>query len=341
MPQDKDVNLLPANLRSREESERQKPVSSVPTKYSQPSVLAKRLQEAEAEEASSWWNKIKSWFNRVPDITKVVPAKEEIEFKKKIGTESIKETKASKTNWFRKFFSAQSFVPPPSATKNKDKDKVIPSKAVPLPPAKTADQPVTAPPLPKVPLGVVLDVNLLPLTARASKIPFYLKKLGLVVLATAAVVGLLYGIVFTLITLEQVEIKKIQEDAHTLVQQIESAKNDLAELERISQRMILIKDLVKQRPDWLKFFSTLEDLTLSNVKYSSLSVTREGVAVLPVQAYSVSDIAQQLVIFQQAKNVIAEVALGSISVGESTETKKTTVTSSFQLKLVPGWISAK
>ncbi len=339
MSQDKDVNLLPPNLRSREESERQKPVQPAPLpKYSRPSVLAERLQEAEAQNFS-WWDKVKSWFNKVPDITKVAPVKETLDKLDKDLKPDKKpklKMKVVKPSWFKKLFN-----PTPAVGLVKKEVKTKPKIAPPPIPKAEVSQGVLSPTPPEVPVGVVLDVNLLPLNSRVSRVPFYLNRLGLVALGAALFAGLLYGVVVTLITLEQVEVKKVQDEAKALAQQIESAKDDLAELEQISQRMILIRDLVAKRPDWLKFFSKLEELTLPNVRYSSVSVTRDGVVVLPAQAYSVSDIAQQLKIWQQAKDVIAEVTIGNVGVGEDMEEGKVLVTSSFQLKLIPGWLSTE
>ncbi len=341
-----EINLLPKELRKREEQEQARQVEhKSDLVYSQPSVLAERLRQAEAAEVS-WWSKIKNWFNKYPEpvtestelaeaskpdqakVKEIKPVKEDFKVKKDF----------SLTDWWQDFIGAKkketTETPAPPVP------KPTPAPVVPASPKPPLHHPAKkSATAPEVPIGVVLDVNLLPVSSQPSKAGPYLKKLLVIAISSLAIVVLVYAIIYTLINRQEVEVKKVQEEARMLVKEVDNKKAKYDELELVSRKMKIIKQVAAQRNDWLKFFSELQKITLPNVSFNSLQAAGSGTIVLQAQALTVADLAKQLKSFQQADKMISGVAIGSISVNQDTETKQVTVVTEFRLELVAGWLT--
>ncbi|MFH1112208.1 MAG: hypothetical protein V1712_04060 [Patescibacteria group bacterium] len=348
-----DINLLPTELRKREEREQARLTQAKQSSaYSQPSVLEQRLLEAEAAKVS-WWSKIMNWFNKYPEpevvtdqlpvSTKIVKQKPNIlvpEFKPKV------ESKFG--TWLKNILDARN--------KLKSKVQVAPEKLkilAPQPPASELAK-IFKPPLAEplshhdeskkikleaeVPIGVVLDVNLLPITSQPSQVGFYVKKLLVVAGGSVILVAMLYAVIYTLINRQEVEVKKVQENARLLVEKIDAKKIQYDELELVSRKMKAIKQVAGQRNDWLKFFNELQKITLPKVSFSTLQAAGSGEITLQAQAFTVADLAKQLKSFQEADDMITSVVIGSISVNEDAEAKQITVGTTFRLQLVSGWL---
>ncbi|MFA4936795.1 MAG: hypothetical protein WC575_00670 [Patescibacteria group bacterium] len=359
-----DINLLPQELRKREQQEQARPAEHKSTSvYSKPSVLEERLREAEAADVS-WWSKIKNWFNKYPEPTKELT--EPIKLTQPVQDQRVKLTtvdfkvkkESNLADWWKNFFGSWKKE---TVTTSAPSKPVKPAVPLPIPlvpqPTPSASQPEQPAPVkpqhshhdkfkkssiePEPPIGVVLDVNLLPVSSQPSKLGPYLKKILLVAGGSLVMVALLYVVVYTLINRQKVEVKKVQEEARMLVTEIDKKRSGYDELELVSRKMKAIKQVAAQRNDWLKFFSELQKITLSNVSFSSLQASGSGEIALQAQAFTVADLAKQLKSFQQADKMIASVAIGSISVSEDVEAKQVTVGTSFRIELTPGWLASQ
>lgn len=192
-----------------------------------------------------------------------------------------------------------------------------------------------------MPLGVVLDVNLLPAEDRPVHVDEgYTARLGLVLLVSCLLVGIGYGILKTITVQRERKVVVLHQEATTLAQDIDRFRPALKVLQATSAKVFAIEELLKARPDWDQLFDRLQDLTLTTVSYSSASLTSEGDLILAVEATSVSDLARQLRVFESAPGTFSTVSLGSIAVGTASDQAAPLVQSTFQLKLAPSWAQA-
>lgn len=341
-----DINLLPKELRKREQDElKHAAPPKPPSSFSKPSVLAERLISAEAKD-TSWWQKIKSWFNKVPEL---IPEKSKLESKSaSVLTKEEQHPKHKRTakrfnlnNWFRQFFVSSEPKDHPTASKPVAAAKSEPEvdhkpehkKVHPKEHGKPTSEP-------EVPIGVVLNVNLLPVGSQPSKVKPYGKKLLWVAGGALLMVALVYAVFLSLITRQKVEVKKVQAEAKMLTEQVAVLEEEFNELELVSRKMGQIKNITLHRNNWLKFFTNLEQLTLTTVSFSSLVASSNGTIALQAEAFTVADLAQQLQVFQQAEEFIEEVVIGSLTVSESEEGSRSVVTTSFQLQIAIDWLQS-
>ena len=332
-----DINLLPQDLRKREQAELRRPAPPQPAAgLTQPSILGERLKEAEAKPAGLWQT-IKSWFSKMPEPVKEIktprppPArtytKGKILEEKPVSGAGWQDAAQSFANWWQGLFRRVEQKPSAST----------PAKPKPKASAPAATSPA-APAAPDVPIGVVLDVNLLPVGAQPSQVKPYTKKLWIVAGVSVLVVALAYALFFSLITHQQVEVKRVQDEARLLAEEVTSLQGQFNELELVSRKMLQIKNLLSGRTNWSKFFQVMESLTLPNVSFRSMSATSDGAITVHAEALTVGDLARQLQVFQEATDVISEVAISSVTVLAEDETKTAFVTTSFQINLVDGWL---
>lgn len=334
-----DINLLPDNLRQREQEEmHRKAPPTPPSPYSKPSILEQRLEEAQAQ-GPGFWGTIKSWFNKVPDP---VPVKKDVSQPtplpppKSSKGKIIEEKPVSDdsgtivngfANWWQDLFK-------PSDKKNAAEVAQKVKSKIPLPspkPSKHIDQN-------EPPIGVVLDVNLLPMGAQPTQVKPYTKKLWLVAGVSLLVVALVYTLFFSLITYQQVEVEKVQDKAALLADEVARLQGQFEELELVSRKMVQIKSILGSRTNWLKFFQTMESLTLPNVSFRNMSAASDGSVTLQVEALTVGELARQLQVFQQATDVIADVAISTVTVVQTEESESVSVNTTFQIKLIKNWL---
>ena len=238
---------------------------------------------------------------------------------------------------------------------NKDESPGTEVKSV----AKKNDEEISKSPIGKilgipthhgVPLGVVLDVNLLPMESRPVE---EAKRFGVHFLAAAGaailVVIIGYAILFSLKSAKEADYADLQSEAEVLNTEIAGFNNKLNELKLTGRRMKVITKILASRSDWLKFFDTLEGLIMPNVSFTSLSLQSSGNFVLGAEGKTVSDLAKQFLVFQEGKDIWAEVEMAGVSIGgglddedsgSSSNTSDSTASTTFELKLKSGWLKA-
>lgn len=201
-----------------------------------------------------------------------------------------------------------------------------------------------------VPLGVVLDVNLLPVESRPIE---EAKRYGVHFLAVAGVAILVviigYAILLSLKSAKEAEYADLQREAEVLTTDITGFNTKLNELKLTGRRMKVITEILSMRSDWLKFFDTLEGLIMPNVSFTSLSLQSSGNFVLGAEGKTVSDLAKQFLVFQEGKDTWAEVEMAGVSLGggldeedggSSSSASDSTASTTFELKLKSGWLAA-
>lgn len=330
------INLLPEELRKAEARERKRPVPPpAPAGYSAPvSEFEERLRGlTSAAPRRSLWQRVKDWFTTVP--APVAPP-DRVALPPPPGRAPA----AAAPPVVRGPAKAPSMpaAPPLAST--------VVARPVPPPPAAApVAQPSASPrgsraqakAAPPIPLGMLLDVNLLPSEAL---LPGLRPTVKLMVVAGIGIllVGITYAVVSSLVVQRTNQLASAQNTAHELAQQARQLHTQLAEVQNAGEKMNVVTALLASRPDWEKFFTTLESLTLPTVNYLNASVS-VGEVALSAQAPTIKDLARQLLVFQQSSDVVAKVVMGSIAASEAHGNERGVVRTTFQLEVVPGWLA--
>lgn len=344
-----DINLLPPDLREGEKREHKQQVQPPSIQYTKPDSQLQERLESLREKPLGFWGHIKQWFMKPPPPPGVV----EKMVAKTTPTAIIPETKAksftleakaksftleTKEPPLKKIFQAsvpifkptERVVPPqqPSAQFVKQQTRITP-EAVPIPETKTGQE---------VPLGVLLDVNLLPAESRATTgDESYGVRLAIIAGATLLLIGIIYAVLSSMIVSNESKVAEIKRQAQNLASQIKDFRPRLGELQFAGQRVKTIRQLVANRHNWLQLFGKLQELTLPSVSFGSMSVNNNGEIVLNAEALSIGDLARQLKIFEDNTALFSSVTVGNISASSENEQGAILAKSVFQLKLAPGW----
>jgi hypothetical protein len=345
-----DINLLPPDLREGEKREYKQQVQPPSIQYTKPDSQLQERLESLREKPLGLWGHIKQWFMKPPPppgvvekvaATKTTPIVVAPEIKTKSFTLEAKaksfalETKALQP---KKIFQmpVSTFKPveqaaplkQPSAQFAKQQTKITP-EAVPSPEIKTGQE---------VPLGVLLDVNLLPAESRATTgDESYGARLAIIAGASLLLIGIVYAVLSSIIVSNESKVAEIKRQAQNLASQIKDFRPRLEELRFAGQRVKTIRQLVTNRHNWLQLFGKLQELTLPSVSFGSMSVNNTGEIVLNAEAMSIGDLARQLKIFEDSTELFSSVIIGNISASSENEQGAILAKSVFQLKLVPNW----
>lgn len=330
-----DINLLPQELRKAEEREQKRPVTPpVRAGYSAPvSEFEERLRGLSVPRRSVW-QRMKDWFITVP-VERVAPLPPPVVMRRPLSSPPPHQPLPAAPAQVR-----LPGPPPAPPVRPAGPPPTAPSPASPL--VSRAASPHLAPKAtpPPIPLGVLLDVNLLPSDSRVTaggQRPSV--RLALIAGAGVLLIGIAYAVLSSLVTSQTSKLAAAQTTANSLEAQAEELKGQLAEVQGIGHRMDALQSLLTARPDWAKFFNQLEALTLPTVNYTSAAIAGAQVS-LGAEAPSIKELARQLLVFQESTDVVAKVTMGSLAAGEVRSNKPAAVRTTFQLDLVPAWLAA-
>lgn len=189
----------------------------------------------------------------------------------------------------------------------------------------------------KLPVGVVLDVNLLPTDSRPVASSRQLWPLGATVVMAIILVSLSYAIVSAIYLTRIQEKNEIDRRFSLLQAQVTKATPEIKELDRVSQNMKAVQGLLSAQTHWSKFFPELEKITLKDVSFGNFSVSPGFQISMSVEAKNIKALAKQLKVFKEATYLISTVNMGTVAGVSDKENK--VVKSSFQLQLKPDWVS--
>lgn len=318
-----DPNLLPKDLRGREARELKHPAAQAsPPRYSVPaaSQLGERLQSLQEHEVTLW-QRIVRWFMK-PEaappprvtITKVEPP----------ASTSPKRARA--------IGQAEAPLGKPGAALTPKPQSAKPMRA-------RGDEPITptdaSAKAPDVPIGVVLDVNLLPVESRlaSGSGEGYGWRLAAIAGVALILVAIAYGVIASLVVRERAEVSDIKRQAEIFAGEVAAAQSELKELELAARKMRALRELLAVRPSWLAFFTRLEELTVTSVSFSGLAVNEAGEVSFTAAAPSATDLARQLKAFEEANDVVALVAMGGVTMTEATDRVSGSASAAFKLEL--------
>ena len=189
---------------------------------------------------------------------------------------------------------------------------------------------------PKLSEKIKLNINLAPKESTFIKRGDVKKRIAAVIVAIIIPAVVVYG-VYLMIEYQQ---NKINEKLVLKIQQLGELKKILAESQEVKeqtvvlqQKLIALKNIFDNRIHWTKFFNLLEKYTLDGIYYPSFSGDIKGEISLPAVATSYGEIARQMVVFENAKDLIETVKVNSATLKTDNVRGITGVSAVFELKL--------
>jgi Tfp pilus assembly protein PilN len=271
-----DINLLPEDLREREQDLRAAGGSQDKLHYSKPGAPGETAAPGGVPAATPRWQQLVS---------------------------------ALKHNMERPD-NGQSSVSSPTLTPQKAVLPPLPPKVEPRPAAPKVDLPQIPPRPPKLPPsggatppGRTLEVNLIPLGERAA---YPVRKFGLTLVALISSVIVVAG---SYVALRASVNKKVsaQESLAAEVTQLQQ-KLEITRLQTetalaLRDRLVTASKLLDERTSWARLFTMLEANTVPSVSFTSLAADQNGKLTLSGLAPNYTEVARQLKAFETTKEV--------------------------------------
>ncbi len=131
------------------------------------------------------------------------------------------------------------------------------------------------------------------------------------------------------------QIKDVSMNLESLNKEIANYEEEKVEAEKIQGKLEAIKYLLATHFYWTKFFDLLEKNTIPNVYYTNFVASSDGAVSLSAVGKNFSSVAEQLVSFEEAKNLVKEVNITSASAQVDPTGEITAANFEIELKLVP------
>lgn len=162
----------------------------------------------------------------------------------------------------------------------------------------------------------VLDVNLIPSEFAKSPELELPRKVGLTVVAGFLAL-LLVAVVYLGITWYQLNITRqldeLESEIISLNKQIVQAEMGKADALKLQKRLEMTKDLLDHHIYWTNFFELLERYTIEDVYYLDFAMSGRDKLVISARGKDYEAVAKQLLTFQQAKDFVKNVSIDSAS----------------------------
>lgn len=324
------MNLLPEELRKAEEQELKRPVPRIPGPgYSAPtSQFEERLRQV-SEPPFSFWQRLKNWF-----VTTPPPGGERVAVPP--PPPAPKRTVSGPPH-----LMARGPLPPAAAPKGAAPKVPTFPTAAPQPPAQPKVPAVPKAQPPPIPLGVLLDVNLLPGEVRAA-VGGERPGLGLAIISGAAllIIGIAYAVLSSLVVNRATHLESVEQRVEEFRRTVTSFEDQISQAELAGRKMEGLEKVLAARPDWVKFLNQLEALTMRTTNFTAMSVAASGELTIGAEAPSITDLARQLLVFERASEVINHVTMGAIALTDQTVDQPSVARTTFQLDLIPGWLAS-
>lgn len=189
----------------------------------------------------------------------------------------------------------------------------------------------------EAPLKPSLGITLIPEAAA----PAYLsiKKQLAIVFVFVLLTFLFSAALYWAMHFYQLKIKSqndfILENIESLKKEIAIYEEDKIEAEKVQGQLQAIENLLTSHLYWTKFFGSLEKNTIPDVYYSNFVASSNGAVSLSAVSKNFSSVAEQLVSFEEAKDLVKEVNITSASAQIDPTGMITEVNFEIDLKLVP------
>ncbi len=279
---DKDINLLPKDLKNQELKELKKTSA---LKKEQPKSVLTSGQPVKKEQVNyfgslkkSLQNLFKSDFSK-PTIKKAPPI--EID-KKKESLPLIKPKEPDK----------------PVLKKDKNYLEKISKSKTPEEPEKSN-----------------LEVNLLP--AIEGERIIKRKRLRSITVGAICEAAFLVFLSIGLLFWSNSETNKtnsLREERDRLTIALKKAEAGKKNISLFKQKISELEKILAGREEWTLFFKFLEDNTVPNVYYDNLDINNnDGAVTLQAKATDIDSLAQQIVVFQEAEGVVKTVTVSGLS----------------------------
>jgi Tfp pilus assembly protein PilN len=242
--------------------------------------------------------------------------KEAIDFESKVVRESAPKTSvASGLSQPPPRFNPFTITPPKTQDIAKTSDK--PQKAPqPLTPIQAAPEPkepeMTEAQIDTRPraLGMSFDVNLVPdEMVQRKQTMSRLTLLGVVVLITAFVCVVLYGVLAFYKTNVSSNVVSVQEETSRVQQQIDALTPIQRDALVLEKRTEEIQKLLDSQIHWTKLFDALEKYTMKNVTLLKVSAQPDGQVSIQGEAPDVATAFEQIAVFQNATDFVQSLSI--------------------------------
>ena len=109
------------------------------------------------------------------------------------------------------------------------------------------------------------------------------------------------------------EIKDIEVQISALDVQIKKYDNDKASALEMQKRLLAVRELLDGHIYWTKFFTLLEENTISEIHFTNFSMTGNEKVTLSAVGRDYKSAAKQLIAFKDAKDFVKNVRIDSVS----------------------------
>lgn len=182
-----------------------------------------------------------------------------------------------------------------------------------------------------------VEISLVPKTQKRAK-SLFKQNLILIfvwIFVSAAFVGGLYW--FSMVQLEDLETQysELTSEKEILEAELKSASQIRTQVQMLENKLRESKSLLDNHVYWTNFFTELEKYTKPKVRYIGFSGGIDDEIVLKAEAQDYTVAAQQLLVFQLAKDLASDVKISGISQQKAKEGEESSVSFNITLTLSP------
>ncbi|MDP3986318.1 MAG: hypothetical protein Q8P77_02730 [Candidatus Veblenbacteria bacterium] len=317
-----DINLLPEELRAREQEARQKAASASAPRFSNPTA---RAQVPEEGVPAGRWQQLVSALKQNLSVASVTPSAPAASAAPPPVPKSVSPASAAPT------ISTMPVYKP-----------AAPQPVAPRPPAP----PLAVPPravVPRPPVGgtppIMLDVNLIPEQEGGGMPPRTVRVIALAGVAALLLVAVAYFVVRSYVVNKVAENEKVQQEVIVLQGKLEAVRAAAEEAMATQRRVQALGEQLDRRADWAPFFVFLEKHTIPAVQLLSLAADANGRVTVTGQALNYTEVGRQMLAFEEGEEahdvILANLALGKglTQAGENTTVVQFTIALTFPSEL--------
>jgi len=155
------------------------------------------------------------------------------------------------------------------------------------------------------------------------------------------IVGIVYGGIRAYGSQREKEIQTIRDVIQKTESQISNLERNAAVLSQFQTKLTSLKTLLDTHISMVKFFRKLEELTLSNVSYSNVSLSGEGTVMLSAVSTDYTSVGRQLLAYEKAPEIIKKAKITAVNGMLSQTGDIAGVSFNLSLILQKEWLSKK
>ncbi|GEM_PF-3038282 len=155
------------------------------------------------------------------------------------------------------------------------------------------------------------------------------------------IVGIVYGGIRAYGSQREKEIQAIRDVIQKTESQISNLERNAAALSQFQTKLTSLKGLLDSHTSLVKFFRKLEEVTLSNVSYSNVSLSDEGTVMLSAVSTDYTSVGKQLLAYGKVPEIIKKAKITAVNGMLSQTGDIAGVSFNLSLMLQKEWLSKK